>query len=225
MAAGGHFLSDVVWSALLAYGVCHIFYYHVLRIPCRESLESQAPITPRSQTHWHHIPALLATLGAAGVLVALFATPHGTQLNTAIPLSSLPRAPEVFELTARTMDVEIVLIDPPASQLSVVGELHGFGFPTSRLNAFFDFKPDPPTTLHYRVEQKGWFTDLDCVAIVVLPAAGLTRVVVRLGHGNIRVRDQTAKGVVRTGVLHLDLKTTSGHVQAGESLPSQPSIR
>ena len=40
MAGGGHFLSDVIWSALLAYGVCHILYYYVLRIPCRESLES-----------------------------------------------------------------------------------------------------------------------------------------------------------------------------------------
>ena len=161
---------------------------------------------------------LLATLGAAGVLVALFATAHGTRLNTVIPLSSLPRVPEVFEFSARTMDVEIVLIDPPASQLSVEGELHGFGLPTSRLNARFEFRPEPLPTLHYRVEQKGWFTDLDGVAIVIVPAAGLARVVVRLVHGNIRVRDQTRKGVLRSGVLHLDLKTASGHIQAGESV-------
>ena len=218
MAGGGHFLSDVIWSALLAYGVCHILYYYVLRIPCRESLESPAPFTPRAQTHWHHMTTLLATLGAAGVLVALFATAHGTRLNTVIPLSSLPRVPEVFEFSARTMDVEIVLIDPPASQLSVEGELHGFGLPTSRLNARFEFRPEPLPTLHYRVEQKGWFTDLDGVAIVIVPAAGLARVVVRLVHGNIRVRDQTRKGVLRSGVLHLDLKTASGHIQAGESV-------
>jgi hypothetical protein len=155
---------------------------------------------------------LLAVLGATGVLVALFATPHGTQINTVIPLSSLPRAPQVFEFAARTMDVEIVLIDPPASQFSVAGELHGFGLPTSRLNALVDFKPEPLPTLYYRVEQTGWFTDLNGAATVLVPAAGLARLVVRLDHGNIRVRDMTRSGVVRSRILHLDLKTASGHV-------------
>ena len=224
MAAGGHFASDVVWSALLAYGVCHILYYHVLSIHRRESPESPAPVTQRAQSHWHHMTVLLAALGAAGVLVALFATPHGTQINTVIPLSSLPRAPQVFEFAARTMDVEIVLIDPPASQFSVAGELHGFGLPTSRLNAFVDFKPDPLPTLYYRVEQTGWFTDLNGAATVLVPAAGLARLVVRLDHGNIRVRDMTRSGVVRSGILHLDLKTASGHVQAREPVTSISNV-
>jgi hypothetical protein len=130
----------------------------------------------------------------------------------------------VFEFTARTIDVEIVLIDPPASQFSVEGELHGFGLPTSRLNAFVDFKPDPLPTLYYRVEQTGWFTDLNGAATVLVPAAGLARVVVRLGHGNIRVWDMTRSGVVRSGILHLDLKTASGHVQAGEPVTSISNV-
>ena len=224
MAAGGHFLSDIFWSALLGYGVCHVLYYHVLRIHRRESPEYVAADTQRAQSHWHHMAVLLAALSAAGVLIALFATPHGTQLKTVIPLSSLPRAPQAFEFTARTMDLEIVLIDPPASQLSVEGELHGFGLPTSRLYASFDFKLEPLPTLRYRVEQKGWFTDLDGVATVLVPAAGLARVVVRLGHGNIRVQDKTRSGVIRSGVLHLDLKTASGHIQAGEPVPSISNV-
>ncbi|MBI4179267.1 phosphatase PAP2 family protein [bacterium] len=37
MAAGGHFLSDVVWSAFLSLAVAHVLYSYVLRIPAREA--------------------------------------------------------------------------------------------------------------------------------------------------------------------------------------------
>ena len=110
-------------------------------------------------------------------------------------------------------DVEITLLDLPAAQLSVVGELHGFGLPTSRLQASVAFDPGPEATLSYRIDQHGWFTDLDGVAVITVPAAGLERLVVRLDRGNIKIRDATSSGVVRSDVLHLDLKTASGHVQ------------
>ena len=32
MAAGAHFLSDVIWSALLSLGLAHVLYYHILRL-------------------------------------------------------------------------------------------------------------------------------------------------------------------------------------------------
>lgn len=37
MAAGDHFLSDVVWSGIIVHGVTLILYYAVLRIPAREA--------------------------------------------------------------------------------------------------------------------------------------------------------------------------------------------
>jgi lipid A 4'-phosphatase len=214
MAAGGHFLSDVIWSALLAYGVCHIIYYHVLHLHRDESAESLALVPHRVHPRWHRVTALAAALGGVAVLVALFATPHGTQLKDVIPLSSLPTAPRVMAFEAKAADVEIVLLDPPAPQISIEGELHGFGLPTSRLHGAVAFELEPEPTLRYRIEQTGWFTDLDGAATILLPSAGLQRVVVRLGHGNIRVRDETRSGVVRRGVIQLDLMTADGHVQA-----------
>jgi len=92
--------------------------------------------------------------------------------------------------------------------------LHGFGLPNSRLRGSFAFELEPEPTLRYRIEQTGWFTDLDGAATVLLPSAGLQRVVVRLEHGNIRVRDETRNGVVARGVVQLDLMTADGHVQA-----------
>jgi hypothetical protein len=166
------------------------------------------------------VAALAAALGGVGVLIALFVTPHGTQLKNVIPLSSLPAAPQVMVFEAKTADVEIVLLDPAATQISIEGELHGFGLPTSRLYGSVAFEPEPEPTLRYRIEQTGWFTDLDGAAIVLLPSAGLRRVVVRLGRGNIRVRDETQSGVVRRRVVELDLMTEHGHVQTPDGKPA-----
>jgi hypothetical protein len=213
MAAGGHFLSDVIWSAILAFGVCHIIYYHVLHLHRDESGESPALHPSRVQTRWYQLTALAAALGGVGVLIALFVTPHGTQFKEAIPLSSLPVAPQVMIFEAKAANVEFVLLDPTAGQISIEGELHGFGLPMSKLEGSLAFELEPQPTLRYRIDQTGWFTDLDGAAIVLLPAAGLQRIVVRLGHGDIRVRDETGRDVVRRRIVQLDLMTADGHVQ------------
>lgn len=212
MAAGGHFLSDVIWSALLAFGVCHILHYHALRVLIDAPPEWLARAARGRTFRLQRITVLLAALGGVGVLIALFATPHGAQLSATIPLSSLPSPPRVLEVEAQTANVEIVLIDA-AAQVSIEGELHGFGLPMSRLETHIDFVREPVPTLRYRIEQRGWFTDLDGLARLVVPASGLERVVVRLAQGNIRVTDTTLSGVVRNDVVHLDLRTGSGHVQ------------
>ncbi|HEY2291915.1 MAG TPA: phosphatase PAP2 family protein [Thermoanaerobaculia bacterium] len=193
MAAGGHFLSDVIWSALLALGVAHVLYYYVLS---------------RAQ-RWL---VAAAALGGLGVLLALFAAPHGTELAAEIPLPVSPRA---FEVSARQANVEIVIVDQPVDRVSIRGELHGFGLPMSRLEARADLTPGPVSTLRYRIEQRGWFTDLDGSVRARVPAGELQRIAVHLERGNIRVTDATREGVVRRGRIRLDLRTAAGKVQNG----------
>ncbi|HEX3532181.1 MAG TPA: phosphatase PAP2 family protein [Thermoanaerobaculia bacterium] len=203
MAAGGHFLSDVVWSALLALAVAHVLSIFVLRAPVRE-----LRITPALAAI-----AVIAALGGTGVLLALFAAPHGARLTASLPLSSLPRAPRAFEVTARTANIVIVIVDAPAEQISIEGELHGFGLPGSRLDTHVDFAPDPVPTLRYTIEQHGWFTDLDGSATLRVPVGELERIAVRVERGNIQVRDTTKESVVEKGRLKLDLRSSTGHVQ------------
>jgi hypothetical protein len=82
--AGGHFLSDVIWSALLALGVAHAVYHYVLRVPVHdlrdEARESGALAARGPVSRGQRAVAVLAALGGAAVLLALFAAPHGTQL-------------------------------------------------------------------------------------------------------------------------------------------------
>jgi membrane-associated PAP2 superfamily phosphatase len=219
MAAGGHFLSDVIWSAILAFGVCHIIYYYVLHLHRDEFAGFPASHPRRAHPRWHQMTAIAAALGGVGVLIALFVTPHGTLFKETVPLSSLPGAPQVMVFEAKAADVEIVLLDPTAAQISIEGELHGFGLPMSKLQGSLAFELEPQPTLRYRIEQTGWFTDLDGSAIVLLPAVALQRIVVRLGHGDIRVRDETGMGVVRRRIVQLDLMTADGHVQTPMSEP------
>lgn len=209
MAAGAHFLSDILWSALLAAGVSHVLYYHVLRLPRDEAPDAASPAGSR----WPRASAAAAVLGAIGVLVALFAIPHGTPLDTVVTLASLPRAPRVLEVQARKGTIEIALVDAPDSRLTIRGELHGFGLPLSRLGAHVEFIPGPEPRLLYRIEQRGVFTDLDSFASLRVPATGLEVVVVRLRQGDIRVTDTTRAGLVTTGALRLDLHTGAGHIQ------------
>jgi len=46
MAAGGHFLSDVLWAGLISLGIAHVLYYYVLRIPAYENADGEKQRCP-----------------------------------------------------------------------------------------------------------------------------------------------------------------------------------
>jgi lipid A 4'-phosphatase len=212
MAAGGHFLSDVLWSALIALGVAHALYYYVLRIPAEEARALGAAV-PAAGRGWRAAMAALAAVGGAIVLLALFAAPHGMRIATEVALSSLPQPPQAFEVIAQSADVEVTVIDSPSAAVAIHGELHGFGLPTSELSAGTVFAAAPLPALEYRIIQRGWFTDLNSSVSIDLPADGFERLIVRLDRGNIRVIDATRAQVTRTGRLALQLQTHAGVVQ------------
>jgi lipid A 4'-phosphatase len=220
MAAGAHFLSDILWSAWLAFGVLHILWYHLLPVvPEPEGgLRADVPAYSASRVaaaggsrHWRRVSPMVAALAGAAVLFALFAAPHGTELRARAPLTA--GSPRVLEVTADTANVTLLLIDAPDDEVVVEGELHGFGLPGSRLAANFEWTSRPQPALRYRIESRGWLTDVDGMATVRVPAAAFDRVVVDLQQGNIRVSDLTRSHVVATGQIHLELRTPRGHIQ------------
>jgi membrane-associated PAP2 superfamily phosphatase len=220
MAAGAHFLSDVIWSALIAFGVVHVLWYHVL--PERElpaeglpaGAATRPPATGVLRGRAQRVATGAALLGGAAVLLALFVLPHGTTLEARVPLDSLlAPAPRILEVDADAADIEVVLIDGEEA-LSARGELHGFGLPGSHLGARFEILPQPPPRLRYRIESRGWLTDVDGFVTLRVPAAGFEKIVVNVGRGSIRVSDTTRSGVVRSNALRLELHTRHGAVQS-----------
>lgn len=209
MAAGAHFLSDVIWSALLAYGVTHILYYHVLRLEA-----PAAPAVPSPQDHsprWPRALSIAAPLAGVVVLLALTVLPHGIDLAASVQLSS--RSPRNLEVEADRANITVVLVDAPASSLAIEGELHGFGLPTARLGAHLETVTGPAPALRYSIEARGWLTDVDGFARLTVPAPAFGRIAVRVRRGNIRVVDATQAGVVRSGIVQLELHTGQGTVQ------------
>ena len=206
MAAGGHFLSDIAWSALLAFGVLHVLWYHVLPAPATDGAGIAAGSRRRRR-----VGTLAAALAGAGVLLALLATPHGTVLTERVPLHS--GSPRMLEVVADTANITLVLLDGPDAELAVDGELHGFGLPGSRLAAHVEVISQPRPALRYRIESRGWLTDVDGMATLRVPAAAFDRVSVSLGRGNILVSDLTRSHVAAAGRIHLELRTGRGHIQ------------
>src|SRR5207302_6917996 len=176
---GGHFVSDIVWSAFIALGLAHLIHGRVLRAA------GKAPSAWRA----YALP-LAAGIGGLCILLALFVMPHGAQVHDEIAVAALSPQPKIFALSAAVANVEITLVDAGVA-VSIDGELHGFGLPASRLGSGSHYEPSPVPTLRYAVEQQGWFTDLDANLSVRLPAAGLERIVVRLGRGSVKVTDAT----------------------------------
>jgi len=212
MAAGAHFLSDVIWSALLALGFAHVLYFHILRLAIPEPA-NRGPSSPPIWLPGAQKSTLLAVLGAALVLTALFITPHGKLFTARIDLTQLPLSPQTFEITARAADINLIIEDFPPTQILADGELHGFGMPGSRLDTHTEFHPNPVPTLIYRIEEQGWITDLSASARIRVPPGALKRIVVELQRGSIRVTDKTRDRLVQRGQLKLDLHTQSGQVQ------------
>ena len=213
MAAGGHFLSDVVWSGLIALGVAHILYYYGLRVPARE--EMRAVLYPRIEQS----PRLKAAVtvaailfGAGIVLGGALATPHHEDLTATVLPADFPAAPEAFEVIVDTLDVEVSLVADPSPEIALTGYVHAFGLPTSRIRVSWEFREEPVPTLRYRVARKGWFTDVDGVARIRLPCQDLRTITVRAGRGDIRVDDATG-GAAAGRLPALDLFTADGRVR------------
>ena len=212
MAAGGHFLSDAVWAGLIAMGTAHLLHDHLLRLPIVERALAQRASARGGMNRLRRALVLLAAAGSLGVLLVLFVTPHGSTLEASIPLPPGERSAWCFELTARRANVDLVL-EEEGPEITIEGELHGFGLPASRLGTRSESIEREPRTIRYEIVQQGWFTDLDGSARVQLPVRGLVRIRVNVEHGNIRVLDPAG---IASGPHPpaLELSTRYGHVIA-----------
>jgi lipid A 4'-phosphatase len=213
MAGGAHFLSDAVWSALIAVAVAHVLYYYILRIPAREdSFSALYPLIDRSRSLKTATTIIVVLLGAGIVAGGILANPHDADLTARVRISGYPIAPEKVELLIDTLDVEIRLVTEPSEEIECSGNIHGFGLPTNEISAGWSFDKLPVPTLRYRIAEKGWFTDMDGVVRLVIPVKNLRAIVVRVKQGDITVVDATTGALAASRMPTLDLRTAEGRV-------------
>lgn len=217
MAAGAHFLSDAVWSALLAYGIAHALYYYVLRIPAREDVrEVLYPLIEGSPRRKSLTISAVVLLGLAIMAGGILATPLDVDLTARVRPANLPAKPEIVEVIVDTLDVDIRLVTEARGEIECAGAIHAFGLPTNEIAAGWKFEERPVPILRYQVAMQGLFTDIDGTAHISLPAEKLEKIVVRVKQGDINVTDATGGTAARLPVL--DLRTENGRVQQPKSL-------
>lgn len=134
IADGGHFLSDVVWSALITWSVGFWLYYFALKIPAREdhdpSTEKANPwllkvFDPKKPI----VHLFYAALGGLTILVLLLASPFFREFQE----DGSSEVLQNLKVDIDRGDVEFK-IDPTLSRgFTLFGEAKGFGFPTNRL--------------------------------------------------------------------------------------------
>jgi hypothetical protein len=140
------------------------------------------------------------------------ANPSDRDLTTRVSLADYAEPPQVFELIADVLDVEVRLVTEPRGTIECIGNIHGFGLPTNRITAAWEYEERPITKLTYRIEKHGFFTDIDGSARLRIPAAGMKKIFVRVKRGDIIVVDGTQELAGR-GMPVLDLYTDNGRVQ------------
>ncbi len=212
MAAGAHFLSDVIWSALIVYGVAHVLYYYIMRVPARE--DSRGVMYPMIESNPRLKTAAIAAsclLGVGIISGGIFANPSNKDLAARIQFADYPAAPVRVEVLVDTLDVDIELTAKPDREIECRGDIHGFGLPTNEIKTTWEFEAQPMPTLRYRVVEKGVFTDIDGVVHLRIPLQNIRTIVVRAKRGDISVKNASGAASGRLPVM--DLITLNGNVQ------------
>jgi lipid A 4'-phosphatase len=213
MAGGAHFLSDAVWSALLAWGIAHVLYYYALRVPARE--DGRAALYPLILGSRRMKTAMIAAAVLAGLLIiggGMLANPYYEELRACKPPAYFPPL-QNLEVLVDQLDVELHLVAEPKGEIQCSGTVHGFGLPGNEINSGAQFEKGPVPTMRYRVFFKGWFTDIDGVGKFRVPVRDMKSIMVRAGRGDITVVDETGGIPAAEGGPELDLHTAQGRVQ------------
>jgi len=203
MASGDHFLSDVIWSGVMAYGVALVLYFGVLRIPARESAGLAPPPGPLVLARRPRLAVagygLLGLVMLSGVLLA---TPVSDSIREVVRKGEFEPDPRVLRIEADHVRVIVYPIEGPDLGL-VRLQARGFGLPGASVDRDLEAQDGVMT---YRLAHKGVFTERDTKLLIGLADGHWDRVEVRVKAGDILVHP------LGTAAPKLDLVSVDGSV-------------
>jgi membrane-associated PAP2 superfamily phosphatase len=208
MMAGGHFLSDVVWSGGLVWLTALVLH----RWLAPDLALDEAP--PPAALVRDRRKARLATALAGGSLAvltvaALLATPYFSSKVLAYDAAQAaadPAARWEIALDRGTVRIEA------GPGLEVAWQVRAFGFPTSRIGFVTRHQGDAALI---SVDQVGWFTERRIDLRLRLPASGPKPVRVRLGKGKLTL---DLRGFTPSARLEVEVEDGDVQVLGAEAL-------
>lgn len=213
MTAGDHFLSDVIWSAVIVYGLAVVLYYFILRVPQREDAAERAAAREGADAETGPEPkgrysvATVAAYGLAATVVlsgVLLATPMHSNRSRVINAFDYQPPPRVLRLIADDAQISVswhLWLD--RSALFVL-KGRGFGLPGTRVRDRIEVKDG---VLTYRIDHRGVFTEKDTSLRVGLAPYDWDRIEIETTKGDILVYSATV------GLPTIETKTGNGQVQ------------
>ncbi len=195
---GGHFASDVAWSAAIIFAVNMLVYYLVLNVP---AYEDESDTRPHPRRPWGSIVLLLLVPAAIQALV-LTISPIYRSICYELPAGAQPDAVRI--VTAGT-DLELTFTS--RAPLRIEGELLGRGL----AGAGFDsemvvLEEHDNRVAELRCMKKGWFFRSGGLVRARVPAAHVSRLTLETSGGDIRLATQS---LIPTNTV-IDIR--SGHL-------------
>ncbi|WP_338115127.1 phosphatase PAP2 family protein [Thiocapsa imhoffii] len=188
MAAGDHFLSDVIWSAVFTYGTGWLLHDVILKIPRRDG----ARYTEDAWAHAARNHPVLAVITYQAIALAmvvglLLATPLKTIQTTQIGSDQTEPTARVLRIIADQADVILFAGGDDLTPARVRLEGRGFGLPWSRIRQGLSHQDE---MLTYQVHHEGLFTEKD-TRIAIGLFTSWTRVEIDIVRGSIRIHEET----------------------------------
>lgn len=216
MAAGAHFLSDMLWSGFIAFGVSWTLYYFILKIPAREDAPDGVRTLERESPLKQAVSVTAYSLVSAAVLLGgILAYPLDEDLRWSVERAKYANPPRALELLLDRIDVNLTLVAERDPLVRLRGHVHAFGLPTNDVLVTSEYIGGAVPLVRFRLDQRGWFTDLDGLLNVRVSAQDIERITVRVKEGDVTVRDRTGGGG-RGGdprLPELDVTTGRGRVE------------
>lgn len=167
MAAGGHFLSDVIWAALLTFFAAWLSYYWIIDVPRRERRLLHAAPTP--SRHPYLVAAAYGSLGLLILFGALLDTPLRQDLSYRPTASDLTTAPRSLVIATENVDVELRFVEGDIRALRIQGRVQGFGLPFSGVETEVEMPDAGSDTLRYTLVKRGLVKELGGILQVQAP--------------------------------------------------------
>jgi membrane-associated PAP2 superfamily phosphatase len=203
MAAGDHFLSDVIWSGIITYAVALALYLGLLRLLRREAVRTPQPLFVRaSPKHRVLLGVGFGLFGLVTLTGVLLATPISDNARQVIRVEDYQPDPRVLRIEADQADLVLYGMGGPERGL-VRFQARGFGLPSARVDQDYEMRDG---VLTYRIAHQGVFTERDTRLALGLVANQWDRIEIRVGSGDIRVHPLGPAGPV------LDLESADGVV-------------
>ena len=184
MLQGGHFLTDVIWVALICYYLA-LWLYYLLGL--KDSVSRTVKRRHRMPVKVRLLMLFVAIVSVAGILLA---TPYRDDRKLALAAQWERDVPIKLRATLSLGRVEMV----PADSLLVRKKSTGHGVPTSRVAArLFDSGNGELVTAHYVERQSGWFHELATETQMELPWYRIQ---------SLQIDGHSAEVLIKPGVLN-----------------------